>query len=95
LKRPEIRWLALGPTPSRLTRVDTSHPRGQQRPDRVSSVAGFLVRLQLAGSPVFVSLIPPRGFLGDYDIEVKSGGKSKTAHATLSKDGSRVEYVID
>ncbi len=36
-----------------------------------------------------------RGFLGDYDIDVKSGGKTKTAHATLSKDGSLVECVID
>src|ERR1017187_9347996 len=36
-----------------------------------------------------------RGCLGEYDIEVKSGGKTKTAHATLFKDGSRVECVID
>ncbi len=36
-----------------------------------------------------------RGFLGEYDIEVKSDGKTRTAHATLSKDGSRVECVID
>jgi endo-1,4-beta-xylanase len=36
-----------------------------------------------------------RGFLGDYDIEVKSKGKTKTAHATLAKDGSRVECVLD
>jgi GH35 family endo-1,4-beta-xylanase len=36
-----------------------------------------------------------RGFLGDYDIEVTSGGKTKTVQATLSKDGSKVECVLD
>lgn len=36
-----------------------------------------------------------RGFVGEYDIEVKSGGKIKITHATLSRDGSRVECVLD
>jgi len=36
-----------------------------------------------------------RGFLGEYDIEIKSGSKTKTDHTTLSKDGSRVECVVD
>ena len=36
-----------------------------------------------------------RGFSGEYDIDVKVGSKTKTAHATLSKDGARVECVID
>jgi len=36
-----------------------------------------------------------RGFLGDYDIEVQAGGKTKTVRATLSKGGSKVECVLD
>jgi GH35 family endo-1,4-beta-xylanase len=36
-----------------------------------------------------------RGFLGDYEIQVKSGGKSKTVKASLTKDGARVECVLD
>jgi hypothetical protein len=36
-----------------------------------------------------------RGFLGDYEIEVKASGKSKTQHATLAKDGAKVECVLD
>ncbi len=36
-----------------------------------------------------------RGFLGDYDIEVKAGDQTKTVEATISKDGSRVECVLD
>ncbi|MFB3777211.1 MAG: endo-1,4-beta-xylanase [Bryobacteraceae bacterium] len=36
-----------------------------------------------------------RGFLGDYDIEVKAAGRTKTVRATLSKDGSKVECVLD
>ena len=36
-----------------------------------------------------------RGFLGDYDIEVKAGGKTKTVQATLSKGGSKLECVLD
>ena len=36
-----------------------------------------------------------RGFLGDYEIEVKAGGKTKTVRATLSKGGARIECVLD
>ena len=36
-----------------------------------------------------------RGFLGDYDIEVTAGGKTKTVKATLSREGSKVECVLD
>ena len=36
-----------------------------------------------------------RGFLGDYEIEVKAGGKSRTQHVTLGKDGAKVECVLD
>ena len=36
-----------------------------------------------------------RGFLGDYDIEVKSGGKSKTVHVSLPKEGARAECVLE
>jgi endo-1,4-beta-xylanase len=36
-----------------------------------------------------------RGFLGDYEIEVKAGGKTKTVRASLSKDGSRVDCVLE
>jgi len=36
-----------------------------------------------------------RGFQGEYEIEVKSGGKSKTVRATLPKEGTRVECVLD
>ena len=36
-----------------------------------------------------------RGFLGEYDIEARAGGRSKTAHATLSKAGATVECVLD
>jgi endo-1,4-beta-xylanase len=36
-----------------------------------------------------------RGFLGDYEIEVKAGGKSKTVRASLPKVGARVECVLE
>jgi len=36
-----------------------------------------------------------RAFLGDYEIEVKAGGKSKTVRASLSKEGAKVEFVLD
>jgi GH35 family endo-1,4-beta-xylanase len=36
-----------------------------------------------------------RGFLGDYEIEVKAGGKSKTVRASVPKDGARVECVLE
>ena len=34
-----------------------------------------------------------RGFLGDYEIEVKAGNKSKTIRASLPKEGAAVECV--
>jgi GH35 family endo-1,4-beta-xylanase len=36
-----------------------------------------------------------RGFLGDYEIEVKAGGKSKTIRASLPKEGAAVECVLE
>ena len=36
-----------------------------------------------------------RGFLGDYEIDVKAGGKTKTEHVTLGKDGAKVECVLE
>jgi GH35 family endo-1,4-beta-xylanase len=36
-----------------------------------------------------------RGFLGDYEIEVKAGGKSKTERVSLTKEGAKVECVLD
>jgi endo-1,4-beta-xylanase len=36
-----------------------------------------------------------RGFLGDYEIEVKAGGKSETVRASLPKEGAKVECVLD
>ena len=36
-----------------------------------------------------------RAFLGDYEIEVKAGGKSKTVRANLTKEGVKVECVLD
>lgn len=36
-----------------------------------------------------------RGFLGEYEIEVRSGNKSKTIHASLPKDGAKVECVLE
>jgi endo-1,4-beta-xylanase len=36
-----------------------------------------------------------RGFLGEYEIEVKAGGKTKTVKASLGKDGKTVECVLD
>ena len=36
-----------------------------------------------------------RGFLGDYEIEVKAGGKSKTEHVSLTKTGAKVECVLE
>lgn len=35
-----------------------------------------------------------RGFLGDYEIEVTAGGKSKTIRASLPKEGAAVECVL-
>ncbi len=36
-----------------------------------------------------------RAFLGDYEIEVTSGGKARTVKATLGKDGKTIECVLD
>jgi hypothetical protein len=36
-----------------------------------------------------------RGFLGDYEIEVRAGGKTKTVKAALTKGGAAVECVIE
>lgn len=36
-----------------------------------------------------------RGFLGEYEIEVKVGGNSRTMRASLPKEGSRVECVLE
>jgi GH35 family endo-1,4-beta-xylanase len=36
-----------------------------------------------------------RGFLGDYEIVVKAGGKSKTERVSLTKEGAKVECVLD
>ncbi|HXS98145.1 MAG TPA: endo-1,4-beta-xylanase [Candidatus Limnocylindrales bacterium] len=36
-----------------------------------------------------------RGFLGEYDIEAKAGGKTKTIHVTLPKAGAKVECVLE
>ncbi len=35
-----------------------------------------------------------RGFLGDYEIEVKAGGKTKTVRATPSKSGASIECML-
>jgi len=36
-----------------------------------------------------------RGFLGDYEIEVKAGNKAKTVKATLTKEGAKADVVLD
>jgi endo-1,4-beta-xylanase len=36
-----------------------------------------------------------RAFLGDFDIEVKAGGKTRTVKASLGKDGKTVECVLE
>ncbi|MBZ5618786.1 MAG: endo-1,4-beta-xylanase [Acidobacteriia bacterium] len=36
-----------------------------------------------------------RGFLGEYEIEAKAGGKSKIVKVTLPKDGTKVECVLE
>jgi hypothetical protein len=36
-----------------------------------------------------------RGFVGDYEIEVKAGPKSKTMRASLPKEGATVECVLE
>ncbi|MGE5489033.1 MAG: endo-1,4-beta-xylanase [bacterium] len=36
-----------------------------------------------------------RGFLGDYEIEVKAGGRTKTVRASLPREGANVECVLD
>ena len=36
-----------------------------------------------------------RGFLGDYEIEVKARGKSKTVRVSLPKDGAKAECVLE
>jgi hypothetical protein len=35
-----------------------------------------------------------RGFLGDYEIEVVAGGKTRTVNASLGKNGRTVECVL-
>ena len=36
-----------------------------------------------------------RGFLGDYEIEIKAGGKSKTVRVSLPKEGAKAECVLE
>jgi GH35 family endo-1,4-beta-xylanase len=36
-----------------------------------------------------------RGFLGDYEIQVKAGGKTKTERVNLTKEGAKVECVLE
>jgi endo-1,4-beta-xylanase len=36
-----------------------------------------------------------RGFLGDYEIEVKAGGKAKTVRVSLPKEGAKAELVLE
>jgi GH35 family endo-1,4-beta-xylanase len=36
-----------------------------------------------------------RGFLGDYEIEAKAAGKSKTMRVTLPREGAQVECVLE
>ena len=36
-----------------------------------------------------------RGFLGDYEIEVKANGKTKTVKATIPKGGAKIDCVLD
>jgi GH35 family endo-1,4-beta-xylanase len=36
-----------------------------------------------------------RGFLGDYEIEVKAGGKAKTVRVSLPKGGAKAECVLE
>jgi GH35 family endo-1,4-beta-xylanase len=36
-----------------------------------------------------------RGFLGDYEIEVKAGGKVKTVRVSLPKEGAKAELVLE
>jgi GH35 family endo-1,4-beta-xylanase len=36
-----------------------------------------------------------RGFLGEYEVEAKAGGKSKTVRVTLPREGARVECVLE
>ncbi|MBZ5586469.1 MAG: endo-1,4-beta-xylanase [Acidobacteriia bacterium] len=36
-----------------------------------------------------------RGFLGDYEIEARAGGRSKTVRASLPKEGATVECVLE
>ena len=36
-----------------------------------------------------------RGFLGDYEIEAKMAGKSKTVRVSLPKEGAQVECVLE
>ena len=57
------------------------------------------------GADGATSLLPPdaasvfklratRGFLGDYEIEAKAGGKPKTVRVSLPKGGATVECVL-
>jgi len=36
-----------------------------------------------------------RGFLGDYEIQVVAGGKTRTVQASLGKDGKTIECVLE
>ena len=36
-----------------------------------------------------------RGFLGDYEIQVVAGGKTRTVKASLGRDGRTVECVLE
>ena len=36
-----------------------------------------------------------RGFLGDYEIEVKAGGETKTVRVSLPKEGAQAECVLE
>jgi GH35 family endo-1,4-beta-xylanase len=52
-------------------------------------------RTDQAGKTDVQGAFGTRGFLGDYDIEVRAGGKQKTVKATLVQGGSAINVVLE
>jgi GH35 family endo-1,4-beta-xylanase len=79
------------PSGAMLRRDWSPKPNGQVYEDMVFKKWWTNANGKTSGQGVYTA----RGFLGDYDIEVKAAGRTKAVRATLSRDGSRVECVLD
>ena len=79
------------PSGAMMRRDWSLKPNGEAYKDLVFKRWWTNANGKTSGQGIFAT----RGFLGDYEIEVKAGGKTKTVRATLAKGGARIECVLD